>query len=102
LSWLRPFFERYVRDTRPLPPGELFAHVGIEYLPEVPTGEMVASFSLQLGPHGDRLALVGVGEVAAECGLAAGDVLLSLDDADVTPANAQQPAHAGLGGAASP
>jgi hypothetical protein len=36
---IRPFFELYVRDTRPLPLRELFAHVGVEYIPEVQTGE---------------------------------------------------------------
>jgi len=87
---IRPFFELYVRDTRPLPLRELFAHVGVEYIPEVQTGEMVASFGVQVGLHGDRLAFVGVGDVASECGLAAGDVLLSMDELDVTTATAQQ------------
>jgi predicted metalloprotease with PDZ domain len=87
---IRPFFELYVRDTRPLPLRELFARVGVEYLPEVRTGEMVASFGVQVGLHGDRLAFVGVGEVALECGLVAGDVLLSMDELDVTMATAQQ------------
>jgi predicted metalloprotease with PDZ domain len=87
---IRPFFERYVRDTRPLPLREVFAPVGVEYVTEVGTGEMVASFGVQVGAQGDRLAFVGVGDVAAECGLATGDVLLSLDDADVTLATAQQ------------
>ncbi len=87
---IRPFFELYVRDTRPLPLRELFARVGVEYLPEVRTGELVASFGVQVGLHGDRLAFVGVGEVALECGLVAGDVLLSMDELDVTMATAQQ------------
>ncbi len=87
---IRPFFELYVRDTRPLPLRELFARVGVEYVPEVQTGEMVASFGVQVGLHGDRLAFVGVGEVASECGLVAGDVLLSMDELDVTMATAQQ------------
>lgn len=87
---IRPFFELYVRDTRPLPLRELFAHVGVEYIPEVQTGEMVASFGVQVGLHGDRLAFVGVGDVASECGLVAGDVLLSMDELDVTTATAQQ------------
>jgi predicted metalloprotease with PDZ domain len=77
---IRPFFELYVRDTRPLPLRELFARVGVE----------VASFGVQVGLHGDRLAFVGVGEVALECGLVAGDVLLSMDELDVTMATAQQ------------
>jgi predicted metalloprotease with PDZ domain len=87
---IRSFFERYVRDTQPLPLRETFARVGVEYMPEVATGEMVPSFGVQVGVAGDRLAFVGVGEVAAGCGLAAGDVLLSMDDLDVTMATAQQ------------
>lgn len=87
---IRPFFERYIRDTHPLPLRELFAHVGVEYVPEVRTGEMVESFGVQVGLDGDRLAFVGVGAVASECGLATGDVLFSMDELDVTMATAQQ------------
>jgi predicted metalloprotease with PDZ domain len=87
---IRPFFELYVRDTRPLPLRELFARVGVEYIAEVQTGEMVASFGVQVGLHGDRLTFVGVGDEASDCGLAAGDVLLSMGELDVTTATFQQ------------
>ena len=87
---IRPFFERYIRGTEPLPIEEFFARVGVEYLPELRTGEMQPSFGVQAGVLGDRLQFVGVGDVAAACGLAAGDVLLAIDDLDVTLANAQQ------------
>jgi predicted metalloprotease with PDZ domain len=87
---IRPFFARYIRGTEPLPIEEFFARVGVEYLPEVHTGEMQPSFGVQAGVLGDRLQFVGVGDVAAACGLAAGDVLLTMDDLDVTLANAQQ------------
>jgi predicted metalloprotease with PDZ domain len=86
---IRPFFERYVRDTEPLPIEESFARVGVAYEPEVHTGEMQPSFAVQIGVHGDRLQFVGVGEAAAACGLAVGDVLLMMDDMDVTLATAQ-------------
>jgi predicted metalloprotease with PDZ domain len=87
---IRPFFARYIRDTEPLPVEEFFARVGVDYLPELHTGEMRPSFGVQAGVLGDRLQFVGVGDVAAACGLAAGDVLLAMDDLDVTLANAQQ------------
>jgi predicted metalloprotease with PDZ domain len=87
---IRPFFERYIRDTEPLPLSELFAHVGVAYIPERRTGEMDASFGVQVGVQGDRLTFVGVGAVAAACGLAAGDVLLAMDELEVTMATAQQ------------
>ena len=87
---IRPFFERYIRDTEPLPLSELFAHVGVEYIPELRTGEMEPSFNVQVGVQGDRLTFVGVGEVAAACGLTAGDVLLAMDELEVTLATAQQ------------
>jgi predicted metalloprotease with PDZ domain len=87
---IRPLFEHYVRDTRPFPLQELFARVGVTYVPEERTGEMEASFGVQLGLQGDLLVVVGVGEVAADCGLAAGDLLLSMDEIDITTATAQQ------------
>jgi predicted metalloprotease with PDZ domain len=87
---LRSFFDRYVRDTQPLPIQELFARVGVLYQPEVHTGEMVASFRVNARQEGDRLAFAGVGEEAAACGLKVGDVLLSLDDLEVTMATVQQ------------
>lgn len=87
---IRPFFERYIRDTQPLPLKELFAHVGVAYIPELRTGEMEPSFDVQVGAHGDRLTFVGVGEVASACGLAAGDVLLAMDEFEVTMATAQE------------
>lgn len=93
---IRPFFERYVRDTRSLPLRELFAKVGVTYVPEVHTGEMVPSFGVQIGVDGDRLTFVGVREVAAACGLMAGDVLFSMDGMEVTTTTAQQ-AFAKLG-----
>ena len=87
---IRSFFDRYVRDTQPLPIAELFARVGVEYVAEVRTGELRPSFDVQVGVHGDRLVFVGVSEVAAACRLAIGDVLLTYDDLDVTLQNAQQ------------
>lgn len=87
---IRPFFERFIRDTEPLPVQESFARVGVEYLPELHTGNMQPSFGVQVGVFGDRLQFVGVGDVAAACGLAVGDVLLAMDDLEVTLANAQQ------------
>jgi predicted metalloprotease with PDZ domain len=89
---LRSFFERYVRDTQPLPLQELFARVGVDYLPEVRTGEMVASFGINMGLQGDRLIFTGVGEVASACGLAVGDVVLAMDQVEVTMATFQQSA----------
>ncbi len=87
---IRPFFERYIRDTEPLPIEEYLAWVGVEYVPELRTGEMQPSFGVQVGVAGDRLQFVGVSEVAAACGLEVGDVLLVHDGLDVTLQNAQQ------------
>jgi len=87
---IRPFFEDYVRDTKPLPMASYYAKIGIEYVPEVKTGEQVASLGMHIGVDGQKIVLVGTTEVASRCGFQAGDEIIGLNDMAVTLQTAQQ------------
>lgn len=87
---IRPFFEKYVRGVQPLPVAENFAAIGVSYVPERATGEMVPTFSMGMGLAGDRLVVTDRGGPAAACGVQEGDILLSLNGVDVTLPTAQQ------------
>lgn len=86
---VRPFFENYVRDTQPLPIADYFEAVGIQYQPEVQTGEKVVSFGMGIGVNGKALILSHVSDIAARCGLEAGDTLVGLNGTEVSLVNAQ-------------
>ncbi|MFQ5568256.1 MAG: peptidase [Rhodothermales bacterium] len=87
---IRPFFDDYVRDTKPLPIAEYYAKVGIEYVPEVNTGEQVERIGLQVGVSGEMIQITGVSDAIAHCGMAPGDVILRINELDVSLQTAQQ------------
>ena len=51
---VRSFFEAYVRDTQPLPLAETFAQIGVEYIPELRTGEEETVFGAQFMMSGQE------------------------------------------------
>ena len=87
---IQTFFERYVRDTQPLPLAETFAKVGIEYVPELRTGEQEASFGASLTVSGTQVVVEGTPSGGAEaCGLRAGDAVVAVEGQEVTLQTAQ-------------
>ncbi len=88
---IRSFLERYVRGTEPLPLAATFAKVGVEYLPELRTGEQEVTFGMNVGVSGQQVVVAGTPSgPAAACGIRVGDVIAAVEGQEVTLQTAQQ------------
>jgi len=83
------FFDDYVRNANPLPLTEYFAKIGIQYIPEVATGEMAPLLGLGIGPSPDGIQVTSVSEPASTCGYVSGDILVSVNDEEFSIPNIQ-------------
>jgi len=81
------FFDDYVRSANTLPLAEYFGKLGIEYRPELATGEMVPMLGLGISPSEDGIQVNAVSEPAASCGYAPGDILVSVNGEEFSMSN---------------
>jgi predicted metalloprotease with PDZ domain len=79
----RPFFDKYISGTEPLPYDELFARVGLK-LEEQKT--RVAQFGVGVGPN-NVIAALAPGSLAEAAGVKLGDLFLGIAGFDATDKN---------------
>ncbi|MEJ8755972.1 peptidase [Pontibacter sp. H259] len=84
------FFDRYVKSAEPLPVGDYFQKIGINYQPSVATGKKVKSLGYAIGAPGGVLSLTQVDAVMQSTGLQPGDEITALDGVAVSLGNANQ------------
>lgn len=83
------FFDRYVKKAEPLPLEEYFGKIGIEYVAEYSTGEQKPTIGMHLGFEDGQIAIVKVDDAAAALGFAPKDVLLALNEEEISLETAQ-------------
>ncbi|MGR3811552.1 M61 family metallopeptidase [Jiulongibacter sp. NS-SX5] len=88
-SEVRQFLETYVAGSEPLPLEEVLSWVGVNYIPEMQSGDSTVTLgSIRLGLNENRQLKVddasGVNEFGKEMGYQDGDVLLALNDQEIS------------------
>ncbi len=86
---IRHFFDRYVRNTEPLPLADGFARLGITYTREQHTGEQITTAGLQLIAPAGKLTTTQVNDRLKEFGLRDGDVITGFNGQEVSLKNAR-------------
>ncbi len=87
---VRPMFEDYVRNTEPLPMASYYAKLGIEYVPEIKTGEQVVTLGMQVSVEGEKIVMLSTTEVAERCGFQPGDQIIGYNDMEISLQTVQQ------------
>lgn len=88
---IREFFTRYVEGKEPLPLVEMLGAVGIQYAPELKSRKLTIG-NVALVPNEGRLAvqeIADINEFGKKIGYKVGDLLISLNDVELTPQNGQ-------------
>ncbi len=77
------FFDKYILQAEPLPVAEFYGKIGVDYRPEVHTGEeeTISGFTM-IAPQG-KLAVSKVKEEVQKFGLRDGDVIIALNGESV-------------------
>ncbi len=83
------FFERYVRDTQPLPTKEYYAKLGIRYEPSVETGETEAGAGLHITVQEGKIVIGRVADEVSHCGFRPGDEMVGFNGKEVSMATIQ-------------
>ena len=80
------FFNRYIKDTQPLPLQDYYGKLGIRYTPATTTGKKLPSLGMRLMPANDTIRIRQVSEPLSQAGLQENDALVSFNQQAVGPA----------------
>ncbi len=83
------FFEKYVKNTNPLPIEEYYAKLGINYQRKFSTGNKVPSLGYGLAAPEGRIVMVQPTDSIAEIGLEENDMLYKVNGSELTMQNAR-------------
>jgi predicted metalloprotease with PDZ domain len=81
------FFNKYVKNTEPLPFGEYYGKLGIRYSPLLRTGNKVADLGIQLQKSGEKILFSQVKEPLQQAGLQPKDELAAFNGQPVDASN---------------
>lgn len=82
---INEFFEKYVKNTKPLPIKEYYAKLGIEYTPKKETGKVISSLGMAFEEQEHhKIILINVAEEMKMVGLHEGDQVLSINRQKLT------------------
>jgi predicted metalloprotease with PDZ domain len=77
---IKEFIEKYIKNAEPLPIAEYFGKIGVEYIPELKTGNTVPKLGFDIAVSGDGFTLVQLDSTLSAQGLKDGDEPTLLDD----------------------
>ena len=84
------FFENYVRNANPLPMKEFYAKLGIKYIPEIESDEVVPDLGGVLGVPDGKIRFLKLREENIEKGLKVNDELIAVNGKALSLQNVNQ------------
>lgn len=84
------FFDKYIKNANPLPVGDYFGKLGINYTPEAKTGKTVPTLGMGFDVPDGKIRLVKIKDELKQLGLMDNDELVSINGTPVTLQNGRE------------
>ncbi len=84
------FFNKYVKNAEPLPFEEYYKKIGITYIPEISTGQVIPDVGAHLGVPDGKIRFLQIRPELEAAGLKANDIFFKFKGREITLSNVNQ------------